>query len=134
MNIRQQEWAQFLEFIGPPPDPSIDAFRLGWIGDYVDAINFLELWTCDSGNNSTNYCDPEYDALLEEARRTSDNDARYELYGQMEDLLLGEDGAVPMTPLYWYTYVNLERPSVQDTFDVNLLLQTDLTEVVVAEE
>ena len=134
VTIRQQEWAQFLEFTGPPPDPSVDVYRYGWIGDYVDAINFLELWTCDSGNNSTNYCDPKYDALLEEARRTADNDARYELYGQMEDMLLGADGAVPMTPLYWYTYVNLERPSVQDTFDVNLLLQTDLTTVVVKEQ
>ena len=44
--IRQQEWAQFLESLGPPPDPSVDAYRLGWIGDYVDAMNFLELWTC----------------------------------------------------------------------------------------
>ncbi|HWN21350.1 MAG TPA: hypothetical protein VNP93_05220, partial [Gaiellaceae bacterium] len=127
-------WAQFLEFTGPPIDPSIDVYRYGWIGDYVDAINFLELWTCDSGNNSTNYCDPAYDELLEQARQTADNDERYALYGQMEDLLLGADGAVPVTPLYWYTYVQLERPSIQDTFNVNLLSQTDLTEVVVKEE
>ncbi|HZG34254.1 MAG TPA: peptide ABC transporter substrate-binding protein, partial [Gaiellaceae bacterium] len=45
VTIKQQEWAQFLEFIGPPPDQSIDVFRLGWIGDYVDAMNFLEMWT-----------------------------------------------------------------------------------------
>ncbi len=134
VSIRQQEWAQFLEFTGPPPDPSVDVYRSGWIGDYVDAINFLELWTCDSGNNSTNYCDPAYDELLEQARQTADNDERYELYGQLEDLLLGADGAVPVTPLYWYTYVNLERPAIQDTFDVNLLAQTDLTKVVVEEE
>jgi oligopeptide transport system substrate-binding protein len=134
VSIKQQEWAQFLEFTGPPIDPSIDVYRYGWIGDYVDAINFLELWTCESGNNSTNYCDPAYDELLEEARQTADDDARYELYGEMEDLLLGEDGAVPVTPLYWYTYVNLERPSIQDTFDVNLLQQTDLRKVVVTEE
>jgi hypothetical protein len=30
--------------------------------------------------------------------------------------------------------VQLERPSIQDTFNVNLLSQTDLTEVVVTEE
>ena len=134
VEIKQQEWAQFLEFTGPPIDPSIDVYRYGWIGDYVDAINFLELWTCDSGNNSTNYCDPAYDKLLEQARQTADNDERYALYGQMEDLLLGADGAVPVTPLYWYTYVQLERPAIQDTFNVNLLAQTDLTEVVVKDE
>jgi oligopeptide transport system substrate-binding protein len=133
VTIKQQEWAQFLEFIGPPPDKSIDVYRYGWIGDYVDAINFLELWTCKSGNNSTNYCDPEYDKLVEDARRTQDNDARYEIYHQLEEKLLGEDGAVPVAPIYFYTYVQLERPTVQDTYDINLLDQTDLTKVVVNE-
>ena len=50
-----------------------------------------------------------------------------------EEKLLGEDGAVPMSPIYFYTYVQLERPSVQDTLNVNLLDQTDLTKVVVTE-
>ncbi len=129
--IKQQEWAQFLEFIGPPPDKSVDVYRYGWIGDFVDAINFLELWTCDSGNNSTNYCDPEYDKLVDEARATPDNEARYDLYAQMEQKLLGDEGAVPLSPIYWYTYVASEDPSVKDTFNQNLLTQIDLTKVVV---
>lgn len=133
VTIKQQEWAQFLEFIGPPPDKSIDVYRYGWIGDFVDGINFLELWKCDSGNNSTNYCDPKYDALVEEARKTQDNDARYKIYAELEDMLLGENGAVPLSPIYFYTYVNLERPSVQDTFNLNLLDQVDLTKVVVTQ-
>jgi oligopeptide transport system substrate-binding protein len=133
VSIKQQEWAQFLEFIGPPPDNSIDVFRLGWIGDYVDAMNFLELWTCDSGNNSTNYCDPEYDKLVDEARQTPDNEDRYELYAQMEEMLFGEDGAVPVAPIYFYTYIASEDPSVKDTFNQNLLTQIDLTKVVVKE-
>jgi ABC-type oligopeptide transport system substrate-binding subunit len=133
VTIKQQEWAQFLEFIGPPPDKSIDVYRYGWIGDYVDAINFLELWTCKSGNNSTNYCDPEYDKLVEKARSTQDNDARYEIYHQLEEKLLGQDGAVPVAPIYFYTYVQLERPTVKDSVDINLLDQTDLTKVVVTE-
>ena len=33
----------------------------------VDAINFLELWTCKSGNNSSNFCDPRVDALLKQS-------------------------------------------------------------------
>ena len=78
--------------------------------------------------------DPEYDELLEEARQTADNDARYELYAGREDPRSARTGAMPMTPIYWYTYTQLERPSVQDSFNVNLLAQTDLTEVVVKEE
>ena len=131
--IRQQEWAQFLESLGPPPDPSVDAYRLGWIGDYVDAMNFLELWTCKSGNNNSNYCDPQYDALVDKARQTPDNDARYKIYGELEDKLLGENGAVPIAPIYWYTYVQLERPSIKASLNVNLLSQTDYTKVVEVE-
>ena len=131
--IRQQEWAQFLESLGPPPDPSVDAYRLGWIGDYVDAMNFLELWTCKSGNNNSNYCDPQYDALVAQARQTPDNDARYKIYGELEDKLLGENGAVPIAPIYWYTYVQLERPSIKASLNVNLLSQTDYTKVVEVE-
>ena len=40
---------------------------------------------------------------------------------------------MPVIPIYWYTYTNLERESVKATFDVNLLNQTDLTKVVVTE-
>ena len=52
--IKQQEFQQYLEFLGPPPNQDVDVYRLGWIGDFVDAINFLDLWTCESGNNNTN--------------------------------------------------------------------------------
>jgi oligopeptide transport system substrate-binding protein len=132
--LKQQEWAQFLEFLGPPPNSAVDVYRSGWIGDYVDAINFLELWTCDSGNNNSNYCDKEYDALVEQARSTQDDQARYEIYAQLEQKLTGEDGALPMTPIYWYTYPNLEKLSIKDSFKVNLLNQIDLTKVVVREQ
>jgi oligopeptide transport system substrate-binding protein len=133
VTIRQQEWAQFLEFVGPPPDASVDVFRYGWIGDYVDAMNFLELWTCDSGNNSTTYCNRRYDELVSKARATPDDAERYELYAQLEEIMFGEDGDVPIAPIYWYTYVQLERPSIQDTLDLNLLDQMDLTNVEVRE-
>jgi oligopeptide transport system substrate-binding protein len=131
--IKQQEFQQYLEFLGPPPNKDVDVYRLGWIGDFVDAINFLELWTCESGNNSTNYCNKDYDALIEKARNTPDNDARYELYAQAEDILFGENGDMPVIPIYFYTYTNLERESVKDTFNLNLLDQVDLTKVVVTE-
>jgi len=131
--IKQQEFQQYLEFLGPPPNKDVDIYRLGWIGDFVDAINFLELWTCESGNNSTNFCNKEYDAKIEEARTTEDNDARYELYAEAEDILFGEEGEMPVLPIYFYTYPALERESVKETYETNLLDQVDLTKVVVSE-
>jgi oligopeptide transport system substrate-binding protein len=129
--IKQQEFQQYLEFLGPPPNADVDVYRLGWIGDFVDAINFLELWTCDSGNNNTNFCNKDYDAVIKKAKETPDNDARYKLYREAEDILGGANGEMPVLPIYWYTYTNLERTSVKDSFNVNLLNQTDLTKVVV---
>jgi len=129
--IKSQEFAQYLEFLGPPPNKDVDVYRLGWVGDFVDAINFLDLWTCDSGNNSTNYCNKDYDATIKKAKSTIDNDARYKVYGEAEDILFGDNGDVPVMPIYFYTYPNLERENIKATFDVNLLNQTDLTSVVV---
>jgi oligopeptide transport system substrate-binding protein len=129
--LKQQEWAQYLEFLGPPPNSAVDVYRLGWIYDFPDAINGLELWTCDSGNNNTNYCDKDFDALVAKARETPDDTARFELYAQMEDMLFGQDGALPIIPIYWYTFPNLEKLSVKDTFNISPLDQFDLTQVVV---
>jgi oligopeptide transport system substrate-binding protein len=129
--LKQQEWAQYLEFLGPPPNSAVDVYRLGWIYDFPDAINGLELWTCDSGNNNTNYCDKDFDALVAEARKTPDDTARFELYAQMEDMLFGQDGALPIIPIYWYTFPNLEKLSIKDTFNISPLDQFDLTKVVV---
>jgi oligopeptide transport system substrate-binding protein len=129
--LKQQEWAQYLEFLGPPPNNAVDVYRLGWIYDFPDAINGLELWTCDSGNNNTNYCDKEFDALVAQAKETPDDTARYAIYKQLEDKLFGQDGALPIMPIYWYTYPNLEKLSVKDTFFISSLDQIDFTKVEV---
>ena len=131
--IKAQEWAQYLEFLGPPPNDAVDVYRLGWIYDFPDAINGLELFTCDSGNNNTNWCNEEFDALVEQAKGEEDDEARFELYGQMEDIMFGEDGDMPLTPIMWYTYPNLENDRVRDTFFISPLDQIDFTKVVVQE-
>jgi oligopeptide transport system substrate-binding protein len=134
VTIKQQEWAQFLEFIGPPPDKSIDVFRLGWIADYTDAFNFLELWTCRSGNNSTNFCSQEYDQIVNRIRsgQVTEDEERFQAYNDLEQILFGENAAMPVIPIYWYTYNYLENESIKDTLNVNALDQLDLTKVEVA--
>jgi oligopeptide transport system substrate-binding protein len=135
--IKAQEWAQFLEFLGPPPNDEVDVYRLGWIYDFPDALNGLEVFICDdppgSTNNSTNWCEPDYDALVDEAKATPDEDARWEIYAQLEELMFGPDGGLPITPIMWYTYPNLENDAVRDTFFISPLDQIDFTKVVVQE-
>jgi ABC-type oligopeptide transport system substrate-binding subunit len=129
--LKQQEWAQYLQFLGPPPNNAVDVYRLGWIYDFPDAINGLELWTCKSGNNNTNYCDQEFDGLVEQAKNTPDDTARYQIYAQLEQKLFGQDGDLPISPIYWYTFPNLEKLTVKDTFNISPLDQIDFTKVVV---
>lgn len=131
VNISAQEWAQYLENIGPPPAQSVDVFRLGWIYDYPDAMNGLELWTSGSGNNPTGFANEEFDRLIDEARATPDDDERYSLYNQAETLMFGEEGEVPLIPIYHYTTVSLERDTIRDTLQVNAQTQVDFTKVVV---
>jgi len=131
--IKVMEWQQFLEMLGPPPPNSVDLYRLGWVGDFVDDINFLELWTCESGNNNANFCDKSYDALVAKAKQTPDTGQRYEIYKQLEQKLTGENGALPFIPLWSGTYNNLERETVKGTFNINLLDQVDLTTVEIQE-
>jgi oligopeptide transport system substrate-binding protein len=126
--IKTQEWAQYLEFIGPPPNKAVDAYYIGWVGDYVDAINFLELAECGSGFNSSNFCDPQFDEILEEARATFEDEARYELYGQAETRLTGPEGGMSYIPLFWLTYPILRDERVKG-WEPNLLDQFDFTKV-----
>jgi oligopeptide transport system substrate-binding protein len=132
--IKAQEWAQYLEFLGPPPHADVDVYRLGWIYDYPDAMNGLELWTCDSGNNNTNFCNEEYDAIIDQARETADDAERTELYAQAEELMFGEDGEMPIAPIYFYTLPNLEKLCIKDTFSIGPLNDMDLTKVQVEGE
>ena len=96
MDILQTEWATYLEDLR---DRRFQIFGgLGWIADYPDPENFLDvLFHSESHNNHTLYSDPELDELLERARVEQDQDARFALYHQAEEMIL--DGS-PWAPLY----------------------------------
>ena len=94
-----------------------DARRLGnfqilrsvWIGDYVDPLAFLSIWTSDSGNNFTGWSSRDYDSLLAEAARTADPASRNALLQRAEAILLD---AAPIIPVYYYSHIFLLQPSV----------------------
>jgi oligopeptide transport system substrate-binding protein len=82
-----------------------------WIGDYVDPSTYLELFTTDSGNNSTGWSSPEYDHLIAAASSALDSAKRSELYQQSEALLLNE---APIAPIFFGTRVFLCHPAVRN--------------------
>ncbi len=81
-----------------------------WIGDYLDATTFLDMWRSDDGNNHTGWADPAYDALLKEASSTLDVATRATLLQKAEARLLE---AAPIAPVYFNPHVYLLQPSVK---------------------
>lgn len=84
--------------------------RADWIGDYLDPLTFLDIFRSDGGNNYTGWANPEYDAALFAAARTTDPAARHALFQKAEAMLVE---AAPFLPIYYYTHVFLKQPSVQ---------------------
>ena len=52
MTIRTCEWNVFLN---DRKNGNYDIARNGWLADFNDPINFLEMWTTDSGNNDCQF-------------------------------------------------------------------------------
>lgn len=70
----------------------------GWSPDYNDAINFLDLWVTDGGNNDSFWSNEEYDNLIAQATAEADEEVRQQYLFDAEEILAAE---MPVIPLYW---------------------------------
>ncbi len=103
------EWAQYLDKLDAK---EYQSGRLGWIADYPIMDNFLyPLFKTGSGDNYSAYTNPEVDAMLEEARKTVDDDERVELYQEIEKKI-GEDA--PLIPVMYYRHTRVASDRVMD--------------------
>ncbi|MCH8298577.1 MAG: peptide ABC transporter substrate-binding protein, partial [Chloroflexi bacterium] len=116
--FQQTEFATFLKDLNKR---RFQMFDIGWIADYPDPENFLDiLFYSDSSNNHTNYSNPEVDALLEKARVETDETLRFRIYNQVEQMILDD---APWIPL-WYSgerYL-LVKPYVHDYLQTPLII------------
>jgi len=105
IGIEQTDWATFLVEISRPENP-YQMYSLGWIADYPDPQNFLDiLFHSQSMDNHMGYSNREVDRLLEEARTEQDHGRRMDLYREAEQMILND---APWVPLqydvdYWLT-------------------------------
>ena len=113
IQLQQTEWATFLQ------DLHQNRFQmfggLGWIADYPDPENFLDvLFHSKSNNNQSEYNNGQLDVLLERARVELDESARFELYHQAEEIIVYD---APWVPL-WHSNGGsvLIKPNVNDYF------------------
>jgi oligopeptide transport system substrate-binding protein len=83
----------------------------GWIQDYADPQNWLSVyWTCDATfAQRFGYCNPEFDALTNQADALTDQDERLALYQQAGEILVND---IPGPFLYNGTQTVLVNPAL----------------------
>ena len=109
MNIDKVDWASFLPLRRAG---DYDISRNGWVMDYNDASNMLELFTTGNGNNDGKYSNPEFDAAIE-ASKVADKTVHYEQLHKAEDILMEDMGCIPVA---YYNDFWLQSPSLKGTW------------------
>jgi oligopeptide transport system substrate-binding protein len=74
-----------------------DLTLLGWSPKIFDAYNLLDVFPCGSAFNVARWCDSSYGALMRQAVREQDDEARWRIERQLVDKL---HEAVPAIPVY----------------------------------
>jgi ABC-type transport system substrate-binding protein len=111
IEIEVRGYESFGDYLNALDEQDFALFSFGWIADYPDPENFLSvLFRTGSGENMTDYANPEVDALLDEAAATEDEARRYELYQEAEQRIL-EDA--PLIPIYHDVQYTLVKPYVR---------------------
>ena len=108
ITLSNQEWKVYLDSVN---QLDFDIARRGWIGDYVDPNNFLDLFLSGGGNNSTGFANEIYDdMILQQAPQAKTREERFAIFHRVETLLMEQ---MPIIPIYTYSSQHLIHPSVQ---------------------
>lgn len=110
MDIKIVEWSTFTP---TRRNGDFQMARNGWVYDYDDPSNMLNLLITPSGNNDGKYSNPEYDALIKEANSTADKAEHYKKLHEAEMILLND---AAMMPVAYYTDFYLQNTKLQGTW------------------
>jgi len=114
--LENKEWNTFLT---ERQSNNFIVARAGWVGDYADPTNFLELLLSSSGNNDGRYNNPKFDALLSKAKTYGDGAERNAILQEAEEIALTQDQA--LIPLYYYVSQNLIDTTKYEGWYTNVL-------------
>lgn len=119
VNIETEDWNVFLE---DRKAGKFDIAREGWIADFNDPINMLEMWLSNGGNNDmqlgkgSSSAAPDwkaYDEKIQEIYKTTDFAARVDLMREAEDMLMDTNAVVP---IYFYNDIYLQKSNVSGIY------------------
>ena len=109
-DIKIVEWSTFTP---TRRNGDFEIARNGWVYDYDDPSNMINLLETNNGNNDGKYSNPEFDALVEKARTTADKEEHYKLLHEAENMLL-EDTA--MAPVAYENDFWVQSPKLKGTW------------------
>ncbi len=93
LSVNIVEWASFTPM---RRNGDYDSARNGWVGDYSDPSNMLDLLFSTNGNNDGKFNNAEYDAAMTLSRTTLDAAERSAALHEAEDILMEEAGCIPV--------------------------------------
>ena len=93
MKVDVVEWSSFTPM---RRNGDYDASRNGWVGDYTDPSNMLELLYSTNGNNDGKFNDADFDAAIDESRTTTDPIKRSAALHKAEDIMMEKSACIPL--------------------------------------
>ena len=109
LTISKMEWSSFT---AARRAGEYDVARNGWVMDYNDPSNMLDLFCSGNGNNDGKYSNPEFDAAIE-ASRVADSAEHFAQLHKAEDILMEDTGCLPIA---YYNEYWLQSSSLKGTW------------------
>ena len=109
LTISKMEWSSFT---AARRAGEYDVARNGWVMDYNDPSNMLDLFCSGNGNNDGKYSNPEFDAAIE-ASRVADSAEHFAQLHKAEDILMEDTGCLPIA---YYNDYWLQSPALKGTW------------------
>ena len=109
LTINKMEWSSFTP---ARRAGEYDVARNGWVMDYNDPSNMLDLFCTDNGNNDGKYSNPDFDAAID-ASRVADSAEHFAQLHKAEDILMEDTGCLPIA---YYNDYWLQSPALKGTW------------------
>ncbi len=93
LEVEIVEWSSFTPM---RRSGDFEIARNGWVGDYADPSNMLDLLYSTNGNNDGKYTSEAYDAAMDTSRSTTDAAERSAALHEAEDILMADSACCPL--------------------------------------
>ncbi len=78
------------------PTNKVQAYQLGWIADYPDPQDWMDLVITGSPNNNMNFSNPQVDSLVKQGDTEQDLNSRIAAYNQAEEIAVDQVAWAPL--------------------------------------